>query len=99
MVNLNINALTKKQQIAIAVWLVFSLLYVLSDIWTGFKVGIMENSYVAGKTDTAKALIEQAQNPDCKPFNVYVGDKKVDLINVKCVQQAGGASNAAPQPR
>lgn len=94
---INIHALTKKQQIAIAVWLGFSVLYILSDIWNGFRVGIMEHSYVAGKTDTAKALIEQAQNPECKPFNVYVGDKKVDLINITCLKPGVVPNNPSTQ--
>ncbi len=85
----NPSSLSKKQQIVIGIWLVFSVLYVIYDIWTGFKVGILENSYTAGKTDTARALIEQAENPDCKPFNVYVGSKKVDLINIRCLQPNG----------
>ncbi len=65
----------------------FSIFYVLLDIYQGFRAGILEQAYLSGKTSTAAALMEKAEDPSCKPFNVYIGEKKIDLINVACLTQ------------
>lgn len=58
----------------------------------------MQNAYMAGQNDTVNKLLEQASNKECKPFNVYAGDKKADLINVSCLQQAPKGSTPLAQP-
>lgn len=79
-------------------WAVFSFLYISWNTYGAFKVNVMQNAYIAGQNDTIAKLLEQADNKECKPFNVYAGDKKADLINVACLQQAGQpAPEAAPQ--
>lgn len=74
--------------ILLTLWVVFSFLYISYSIFENFKTGILQNAYIAGQTDTVNKLLEQAANKECKPFNVYAGDKKADLINVSCLQQA-----------
>ena len=59
----------------------------------------MQNAYIAGQTDTVNKLLEQAQNKECKPFNVYVGDKKADLINVTCLQQSSKETSTPVVPQ
>ena len=71
----------------ISLWTIFSILYISYDIWTGFKVNVMQSAYNAGRVDTVKALLDQASNKECKPFNVYMDTQKADLINVACLQQ------------
>ena len=82
-------------KIILIVWVVFSLCYIASDIWDGFKTGVMEHSYMAGKTDTVRTLLEQSRAAKCQPFNVYLGDDKVDLIDIKCLS---GGSNSSQKP-
>jgi hypothetical protein len=53
----------------------------------------MKAYYDLWKSDTLKAVIDQSQNKDCTPFNIFVQDKKVDLINVACVQQKPSTTN------
>lgn len=84
---ININNFSQKQQVAILVWIAFSVFYVLFDIYQGFRAGMLEQAYLSGKTQTAQALMEKAEDPSCKPFNVFIGEKKVDLINVACLTQ------------
>ena len=79
-------------KIAVIAWIVLSAAYIGYDQWMGFKVGVMENYYNAGKADTINALIAQAQK-ECKPFNVFSANNKVDLINVACLQSSTGATN------
>lgn len=86
----------------LATWGVVSFVYICFSTYTNFVNGVLQNAYITGGNDTVINLITQASNKECKPFNVYAGDKKVDLINVACLQQtpAQGANapvgNAAP---
>lgn len=72
----------------LTLWVVFSFLYITWNIYEGFKLNVMQNAYIAGQNDTVAKLLEHASNKECKPFNVYAGDKKADLINVSCLQKA-----------
>ncbi|EKD44588.1 MAG: hypothetical protein ACD_71C00087G0003 [uncultured bacterium (gcode 4)] len=72
----------------LTLWVIFSFAYITYNMYDNFKTNVIQNAYLAGQNDTVKALITQAENKECKPFNVYAGDKKVDLINVTCLQQA-----------
>lgn len=69
-------------------WVIFSFIYISYNIFDNFKNGILQNAYIAGQNDTVAKLLEQAANKECKPFNVYAGEKKADLINVFCLQKA-----------
>lgn len=89
---IHINNLSQKKQIAILVWIIFSIFYILLDIYQGFRAGVIEQAYLSGKTNTAAALMEKAEDPSCKPFNVYIGEKKIDLINVACLTQGSPSS-------
>lgn len=68
-------------------------------MFDNFRNGVLQNAYVAGQNDTVTKLLEQATNKDCKPFNVYAGEKKADLINVTCLQQAPKEGNTPVLPR
>ncbi|MDD5377209.1 MAG: hypothetical protein PHH16_03765 [Candidatus Gracilibacteria bacterium] len=76
------------KSVLLTLWVVFSFLYISWNMYENFKMDVMQNAYIAGQTDTVNKLLDQASNKECKPFNVYVGDKKADLINVTCLQQA-----------
>lgn len=72
----------------LTLWVVFSFLYISWNMYENFKMNVMQNAYIAGQNDTVTKLLEQASNKECKPFNVYAGDKKADLINITCLQKA-----------
>lgn len=91
---ININDFSQKKQIAILVWIAFSVFYILLDVYQGFRAGIMEQAYVSGKTSTVAALMEKAEDPSCQPFNVFIGEKKIDLINVACLAKGSTSSGA-----
>ncbi|MDD4151935.1 MAG: hypothetical protein PHR68_04940 [Candidatus Gracilibacteria bacterium] len=79
-------------KIFIGLWILISVAYISYDVYTKFKISVMQTSYTAGQTDTIKALIERAKQA-CQPFSVYEGEKnKVDLINVECLKNEGGNS-------
>ena len=91
---ININDFSQKKQIAILLWIAFSVFYILLDIYQGFRAGIVEQAYLSGKTSTAAALMEIAEDPSCKPFSVFIGEKKIDLVNVACLIQANPPAGA-----
>ena len=88
--------------IILLVWAIFSLIYIGYDVWSDFKSQQINQAYQSGRVNTVNNLINRATK-DCKPFTVNSNDKKVDLIRVKCLQQAGqgaqqqGAQQAQPQ--
>lgn len=80
----------------LTIWVVFSFVYISYNMFDSFRNQVLQNAYMTGKADTINALIAQAQDKECKPFNVYSGDKKADLINVVCLQQAPKESTNVP---
>jgi hypothetical protein len=74
------------KRIVLAVWVVFSILYVAYNEWNRFNLFVMQRSYNQGVTDAASQVIDQAKV--CKVFPINVGDSKANLINVDCLKQA-----------
>jgi len=72
----------------LTLWVIFSFLYISWSMYSNFKMNVIQGAYRAGQTDTVSKLIEQASDKECKSFNVFSGEKKVDLINVACLQQS-----------
>lgn len=78
---------TSKAMIALMVWWAISFIYIAYSMYMNFQYSVMQSSYMQWKTDTITELLKQAENKECQPFNVYSQDKKIDLINVACLQQ------------
>lgn len=76
---------TKK--IALTGYVVLSALYIAYSLAIGFRDGLLRNAYETGRTETVNALIAKATDGKCEAFNVFSGDKKVDLVNVACLQK------------
>ena len=67
-------------------WIIFSVLYI-GYIQYNYLVGFIgKKSYEKGLSDAVSSVISQAQK--CEAFPVYVGDKKVSLINTVCIKQS-----------
>ncbi|MBT4936718.1 hypothetical protein HON22_02260 [Candidatus Peregrinibacteria bacterium] len=79
--------------IFMAAWIIFSIGYVSYDQWNDFKVNYAQKSYITGKAETVQSLITQALNKECKPFDAYIEDNKVTLINTACLQPASEESS------
>ncbi len=83
-----------KKTVALWIWILFSVAYVLFDLWNGFKVGIMDRSYQAGAGDTVRQLIERAEKSGCEPFSAYVGNQSVELVKSECLKKTGESGGA-----
>ena len=82
--------ITKKNigQIVLGVYIVGSLGYIGYSQWTNFKAQYADQAFQSGQADAVAQLINQAENPGCQPFTVYNQQKKVELVNVTCLQAA-----------
>lgn len=83
----------------VAVWIIFTIVYIPWDLWNHFKNEQLSQAYNLGKTDTVNAAIKQAENEKCEPFSIYGTDnKQVQVINIKCLRVAdsgtSGTNNA-----
>ena len=78
-----------KQKITI-VFLVFLLLlslsYILWQLWFKIKNAI----FTAGYSYAVQGLIKTSENEKCESFPVFLGEKTVYLINIKCLQDGSG---------
>jgi|GEM_PF-2065999 len=83
------NPSHKTLHIILVVWLIISATYIVHDLW---KNGLSA-TYQAGYQQAFGDVIANSQQ--CKPFNVFVGEAKVDLINVACLEQAAAQAEAA----
>ena len=75
--------------IVLIIWAIFTVGYIINDQVGNFKDNYLKRAYLGGQQDAVNKLITQAET--CKTFNVYSGDKKVNLVSVDCLkkQQAG----------
>lgn len=82
------------KQTVIVVYIVLSLGFIFFTLYNNFKINIIQKSYTTGYTKgqqdaevtTVQKIIKQAENPDCKPFQVYIDTRKVNLMNISCLQ-------------
>lgn len=56
--------------------------YVLRDVY----LRTVSNFQLQGYAIAVNELVEQAENRECLPFNIFFGEKKITLINVDCLQ-------------
>lgn len=84
------------KKIAISAYVALSALYIAYTFAIDFRDGLLRNAFEAGRTETVNALIAKATDGKCEAFNVFSGEKKVDLVNVACLQKSPDAS-ATPQ--
>jgi hypothetical protein len=63
-------------------WLVFSIVYITSDIWNNYKKVQLAAAYNQGKTDTINALIEETDK--CQPVSIFGEEKETQLMKLDC---------------
>ena len=66
----------------IILWTIFSLVYILNDIWQDFKSQQLKKAYEQGKIDTINLLIKEAEK--CQPVPIFGGEKEIRVIKVGC---------------
>lgn len=80
---MNINSAPKKiLYFLVFLWVIFSVAYIVNDIWTNYKNVQLVQAYNQGRTDTINVLIQEAEK--CQSFSVYSEEKEIQLIKVGC---------------
>lgn len=70
-------------KIVLAVWVIFSFLYVGYTQYQYFKNYVAASSYQRGLSDAVGKVIQQAQK--CEAFPIQRDGQGVNLINAACV--------------
>lgn len=74
--------------VPVSIWIIFSAIYIVRDLWNHFQSEQVTRAYQQGKIDTINAAIVQSKNEKCEPFSIYNDKEEIQLINIKCLQQA-----------
>jgi len=72
--------------VLISLWMVFSVAYIISDVWSDFKNNQILRAYEQGRVDTINTLIAEAES--CQAFPVFSAEKQIQLININCLEAA-----------
>lgn len=80
------------------IWFIATTGYVLYDQYLGYKVRGMRAAYDQGVNDAAKQIFDKSQATQCKEaLTVTLGENKLELIDVKCLQQPQAEASQTPQ--
>ena len=66
-------------------WIVFSVVYIIWDIWNDFKNVRILNAYEQGRTDTINVLITEAEK--CEPVTITGVEKQISIIGTHCLEK------------
>lgn len=69
------------------VWFLAATSYVAYDIWNEYKVKGIQASYRSGVENTVNELIKQVEGSNCQAVDVFIGEKKLQVVNAACIQQ------------
>ena len=70
------------KKISIIIFVAILSLYFIWDI----SVETVNRFRFQGYELAVMQIVDQAENEDCLPFNVFMGNREVDLINMECLQ-------------
>lgn len=80
--------LPSAKTLVISLYIGFSLIYILANLWINFKNNVMQWSYLNGKQALLQEIIKEADATKCQPFTVFLKEQKVELVNTQCLQRA-----------
>jgi hypothetical protein len=67
-------------------WVVFSIVYIVNDVWSEYKNVEMTRAYEQGKeqgrAETITSLLREAEK--CEPVPIFIGEKETQLIKIGC---------------
>ena len=70
------------KKIIVIILIVFFSLYFLRDI----SVKAANSFRLQGYELAVMQIIDQAENEDCLPFNIFMNNKEISLMNTECLQ-------------
>ncbi|MFH0776856.1 MAG: hypothetical protein V1936_04575 [Patescibacteria group bacterium] len=73
-------------QVILAVWIIFSVVFVGNSVWQNFQVNQVNKAVQAGYQQAVMDLMQQASK--CDPFPVNLGEQKIELQQLNCTKPA-----------
>jgi hypothetical protein len=70
----------------IVVVIVFLAGYVIYDV----SLKVISGFRLQGYQIAVQELVKQAENEECYPFEIFTGEKRINLINIDCLQSQEG---------
>lgn len=79
-------ALSKKTilHILVLLWIIFSVAYIIWDLWSDFKNVQILNAYEQGRIDIINTLMQEAEK--CEPIPIFSGEKEIQLVDIDCLE-------------
>jgi hypothetical protein len=77
-----------KQKLLITVLIIIVIaftIYTAKNFLESYISSMIDFSYSKGYADAVGDIISAAKNESCDAFPVFIGEDKVDIINVNCV--------------
>ncbi len=74
----------------LVLWIVFSIFYIVRDLWSDFQVSQLNNALNQGYSTAVNQLYEQASNKECNPVKLTNGENEIQVISVSCLKAAEG---------
>ncbi len=71
-------------QIVLAVWIIFSVIFVGNNVWQNYKVNQVNAAIQAGYQQAVVDLVKQAKS--CEAFPINIGESSIELKKVGCEQ-------------
>jgi len=75
-------------KIPLALWLVFSVGYVVRDQWRTVIASRLQAARDEGKAEVVGEILRLAKS--CEPFPVYSGDGRANMIDIDCLRRPAG---------
>ena len=65
-------------------WIIFSVVYIVNNIWSNYKNFQLLQAYEQGRIDTINTLIRAAEK--CEPIPVFSEEREIELIRMDCLE-------------
>ncbi|MCF7836692.1 hypothetical protein K9N08_03630 [Candidatus Gracilibacteria bacterium] len=73
-------------QIILAVWIIFSVVFVANNVWQNFQVNQVNQAASAGYQQAVVDLVKQAST--CEAFPINLGESSIQLQQLDCTPSA-----------
>lgn len=73
------------KHIAACLWITFSIIYILWDLYQNTVIGMYNKGYIAAQNATIQTMIQEVKNDQCEPISISSEKDKVTVINVECL--------------
>ncbi len=76
--------MTKKKSATKIISILLLIILIGYGLWAG-KHYIEQRAFESGAASIITEIVGRTIDPACQPINLFVGEQKVDLINVTCI--------------